>query len=66
MTFRPPGATWDRPAQVTRAQVASLRRASSGEPVVDEEILVNKDRVFVRNFELRANAVWFINPHSLR
>jgi xylan 1,4-beta-xylosidase len=54
------------PAQLTRAQVASLRRASSGAPVIDEKVAVNEDGRFARDFELRENDVWLIELRPLR
>jgi xylan 1,4-beta-xylosidase len=49
------------PSQLTRAQVATLRRASSGEPCLDEEVQVGPDSSFSRRFDLRENDVWLIN-----
>lgn len=48
------------PAQLTRSQVATLRAASSGEPIVDETFRVGDDGEFSRSFEMRENDVWSI------
>ncbi len=48
------------PAQLTRAQVESLRRASAGTPVADERIVVGDDGSFARTFAMRENDVWFV------
>lgn len=48
------------PAQLTRAQVATLRTASSGAPTVDETVTVGADGKFVRTFPLRENDVWLV------
>lgn len=58
------------PAQLTRAQVATLRTASAGTPAVDESIAVGHDGLFTRTFPLRENDVWLVElqpqpPHSV-
>jgi len=53
------------PAQLTRSQVATLREASSGAPVIDEEIHVAADAVFSRVFEMSENDVWFVELRPL-
>ncbi len=55
-------STWrdlGSPAQLTRAQVAQLRQASAGAPVLDEAVTVGADGIFTRRFDLRENDVWF-------
>jgi xylan 1,4-beta-xylosidase len=37
-----------------------LRKASSGQPVIDEKVVVGDDGKFVRDFELRENDVWLV------
>jgi xylan 1,4-beta-xylosidase len=49
-----------RPAQLTRAQVETLRRASSGAPEFDETVTVGADSRFARALPLRENDVWFV------
>lgn len=53
------------PDQLTRAQVAELRGASSGKPTVDETITVGADGCLERRFPMRDNDVWFVElmPH---
>ena len=53
------------PAQLTRAQVQTLRKASSGQPVIDQKIAVGDDGMFVRSFELRENDVWLVELRPL-
>lgn len=48
------------PAQLTRAQVETLRQASAGAPIVDERVAVGADGSFARPFPLRENDVWFV------
>jgi len=48
------------PAQLTRAQVDTLRTASSGAPAVEETVTVGADGKFARTFPLRENDVWFV------
>lgn len=48
------------PAQLTRAQVANLRHATAGAPVLDVEIEVGADGRFARTFPLRENDVWLV------
>jgi xylan 1,4-beta-xylosidase len=54
------------PAQLTRAQVETLRHASSGEAVLDGEIEVGADGVFSHRFEMRENDVWLVELHPLQ
>jgi xylan 1,4-beta-xylosidase len=53
------------PAQLSRAQVETLRHASSGAPVDDEKVTVGADGVFSRRFELRENDVWLVELSPL-
>ena len=48
------------PAQLTKSQVEQLRRAASGDPVVDETIEVGADGRCLRSFEMRENDVWLV------
>jgi len=53
------------PAQLTRAQVQTLREASSGAPAIDERIEVGADGAFTRPFAMRENDVWFVELRPL-
>jgi len=53
------------PAQLTRAQVATLRKAAAGEPSVDEKVEVGTDGSFSRRFEMRENDVWLVELRPL-
>ena len=53
------------PAQLTRAQVATLRQACSGAPCLDERIAVGADGHFSRPFEMRENDVWLVELRPL-
>jgi len=53
------------PAQLTRAQVATLQQASSGAPVLDEKVVVGADGVFSRGFKMRENDVWLVELRQL-
>ncbi len=48
------------PSQLTRAQVAQLRKASSGEPCIDETVEIGADGIFYREFPIRENDVWLV------
>jgi xylan 1,4-beta-xylosidase len=48
------------PGQLTRAQVAALREASSGAPVIDEKVAIGSDGQFSREFPMRENDVWLV------
>lgn len=48
------------PAQLTRAQVATLREASAGKPTISEIVTVGADGKFSRSFPQRENDVWFV------
>jgi xylan 1,4-beta-xylosidase len=54
------------PAQLTRAQVETLRRASSGEPCRDEKVQVGPNAPFVCRFEMRENDVWLVELRPVR
>lgn len=54
------------PAQLTRTQVETLRKASSGEPCLDEKVQVGADGSFARRFELRENDVWLVELRPLK
>jgi xylan 1,4-beta-xylosidase len=54
------------PAQLTRAQVETLRQASSGVPVVDEPVQVAADGRVVRRFPMRENDVWLVEVRPVR
>lgn len=53
------------PSQLTRKQVQALREASSGQPLMTEEIKVAADGHLVRDFELRENDVWLVELRPL-
>jgi xylan 1,4-beta-xylosidase len=53
------------PSQLTRAQVQTLRTASSGLPIIDEKVVIGDDGLFVRDFELRENDVWLVELQRL-
>lgn len=53
------------PGQLTRSQVQMLRKASSGEPSVDETIHVKADGGFSRRFDMRENDVWLVELRPL-
>lgn len=48
------------PAQLTRAQVATLRTASNDAPAIDESVTVAADGKFTRVLPLRENDVWLV------
>ncbi len=48
------------PGQLTRAQVAELRRATAGEPEIDERVKIGRDGALTRRFDLRENDVWLV------
>jgi xylan 1,4-beta-xylosidase len=53
------------PSQLTRAQVAQLRSASDGAPIVRERIEPGRDGNFSRHFELHENDVWLVELKPL-
>lgn len=58
------------PAQLTRAQVATLRTASAGVPRIDEAVEIGADGLFTRTFPQRENDVWLVElrpqaPHNV-
>jgi xylan 1,4-beta-xylosidase len=54
------------PSQLTRLQVETLRKASSGEPCLDEKVQVGPDACFSRRFDMRENDVWLVELRPLR
>jgi xylan 1,4-beta-xylosidase len=54
------------PSQLTRSQVETLRKGSSGEPCLDEEVKVGPDACFSRRFDMRENDVWLVELRPLR
>jgi len=48
------------PSQLTRDQVATLRKASSGDPCLSELVQVGSDSSFSRRFVMRENDVWLM------
>jgi xylan 1,4-beta-xylosidase len=48
------------PAQLSRTQLETLRQASAGAPTIDERVEIGADGVFVRDFAMRENDVWFV------
>jgi xylan 1,4-beta-xylosidase len=53
------------PAQLTRAQVETLRKASSGVPCLDDVVTVGADGAYTRRFEMRENDVWLVEFRPL-
>jgi xylan 1,4-beta-xylosidase len=53
------------PAQLTRSQVAALRKACTGEPSLEVAIKVGEDGHFTQRFEMRENDVWFVELSPL-
>jgi len=53
------------PRQLSKAQVETLRRASSGEPVLTELVRPDAQGNLTRRFDLRENDVWFIELRPL-
>jgi xylan 1,4-beta-xylosidase len=54
------------PSQLTRSQVEALRKASSGEPCLDERVQIGVDACFSQRFETRENDVWLIELSPLK
>jgi len=48
------------PSQLSRDQVALLRRASAGAPAIDEEIEINATGGFASDFKMCENDVWLV------
>ncbi len=48
------------PAQLTRAQVATLRDQAAGQPELAERVEIGTDGRFTRSLPLRENDVWFV------
>jgi xylan 1,4-beta-xylosidase len=53
------------PAQLSHAQVATLRQASAGEPVIDEKVEIGVDGEWKRSFPMRENDVWLVELQPL-
>ena len=53
------------PSQLTRAQVATLQEASSGEPCTNETLKVGRDGRYSRRFDMRENDVWLVELRRL-
>jgi len=53
------------PSQLTRAQVATLRKASDGSPALAETVQVGADGRFARPFTVRENDVWLVELSPL-
>ena len=53
------------PSQLTRAQVKSLSKASSGEPVLDQKFEVGAGGVFSQRFDMHENDVWLVEIRPL-
>ncbi|MGC4071161.1 MAG: hypothetical protein QM760_01310 [Nibricoccus sp.] len=53
------------PAQLTRTQAETLRKASANTPSISENVQVGTDARFSRVFELRENDVWFVELRPL-
>jgi xylan 1,4-beta-xylosidase len=53
------------PSQLTRAQVATLRKASDGSPALAETVQVGADGRFAKPFAMRENDVWLVELSPL-
>jgi hypothetical protein len=49
------------PSQLNRDQVATLRKAFSGDPCLNERVQVGPDGSYSRRFVMRENDVWLID-----
>jgi xylan 1,4-beta-xylosidase len=54
------------PSQLTRSQVDTLRRASSGVPCISETVQIGPGSRYSRGFETRENDVWLVELNPLR
>ena len=54
------------PSQLTRPQLEALRKASSGEPCVRENIKIGSDKCFSLEFATRENDVWLVELSPLQ
>jgi len=54
------------PSQLTNAQVATLRKACSGEPTIDEKVRIGADGRFTRRFAMRENDVYLVELIPVR
>ena len=57
MTPTRPTATWARPTQLTKAQVAEIKSKNSGAPISSTTVQVGSDGSFKQEFVLRDNDV---------
>jgi xylan 1,4-beta-xylosidase len=48
------------PSQLTKAQVETLRKASSGAAIIEETVQIGVDGRFSRRFDVRENDAWFV------
>jgi xylan 1,4-beta-xylosidase len=53
------------PAQLTRAQVQALKKASAGEPALSADVKVGADGVFSEKYPMRENDVWLVELRPL-
>jgi xylan 1,4-beta-xylosidase len=53
------------PSQLSRSQLETLRKTSSGKPDIDEQVQVGADGRFSRSFAMRENDVWFVELHPI-
>lgn len=53
------------PKQLTKAQVATLRKASSGDSILEEVVSIGADGNFTRSFPMRENDVWLVELKRL-
>jgi xylan 1,4-beta-xylosidase len=53
------------PDQLTRAHVETLRKASAGEPIVDDTVQIGADGRFSRTFDVRENDVHLVELRPL-
>jgi len=51
----------NKPHQLTRQQVAQIKKQNNGSPVSSEKILVKGDGTFTKELDLRENDVYFLN-----
>jgi xylan 1,4-beta-xylosidase len=54
-----------RPAQLTRNQVATIKKRNTGEPVLTEMVEIAKDELLTRTYDLRENDVYFVCAERL-
>ena len=49
------------PKQLTKQQVEIIKKLNDGSPVLKEIIEVNSSKIFLKEFEIRENDVFFLN-----